>query len=151
MKRIIITLCMIFVILAQGTVSFAGIIPDQVVIENESSSRPNNTREGADKVSMVDWTSHYIFGVVSSSDQEDWFQIQTNQYNGEGVFHFTEGSSVNSDIYLYDQNGNYISSAVGSDDKINNTFIRANSIYYLRVKHISGSAIEPYEIQYYVQ
>lgn len=150
MKKIIISLCAILMILAQGTVAFAGIMPDEVVIENESAANPNNSRTTADVVEMVGPTSHYIIGVVSDKDTEDWFEIRTNTNTGEGIYLFSEGSGMDYDVYLYDSNGGYISSATGSDKEISNIFIRANSTYYLRVQYVSGDAVEPYEIHYYV-
>lgn len=141
MKKFLVCLCVIVMIFSMGTVAFA--ISNEVIFENESISNPNNSMNNADEVQMVSGNSHYVIGVVSNDDKEDWFKLHPFN-NGEGIFSLREGSSINSYLYLYDENGKYISSA---KDSISNIYIRSNSTYYVRVKYVSGTAVEPYRLQ----
>lgn len=147
MKKFILSLCIIGMIFCQGAVAFAS--GDSVYVESESSRYPNNTMNDAENIKMESDNILFVYGVVSQDDKEDWYRLNTSVHTGEGTFRFYAPDNMDCEIEIYDGNGKYISSGVARPDTpatIENLYIRANSIYYIKIRHLAGSALSPYKL-----
>ncbi|WDV46194.1 hypothetical protein PV797_00515 [Clostridiaceae bacterium M8S5] len=121
-------------------------------VENEYEG--NNSLNTAVKVGTADNninTARYtkIIGIVSQNDNEDWYKIKYESM-GKGRFILYRMNGMDYDLYLYDKYGNKFSSSTNSGDRdevIDNVYIKANEVYYIRIKYINGTGpIEPYRL-----
>lgn len=139
MKKILIVLCVVCMVFSTEVVAFAF----------GGDIEPNNNIDEAVDLKYYELEEE-VYGIVNANDDEDWFKF-TSDTSGPCLFVLRYrqpySGSFDADLYLYDKNGNEIMKGRPDGDDgayVEDYYIRANQIYYLKVKYNSGHLDSPY-------
>jgi len=115
-------------------------------IESES----NNVLADADSIPFGH--GKVAVGVVTSSDQYDWYKIQPTSTDFDASLDVPKSADI--DMVLFDENGKVIStegatSGFGNDEKIKDVRVDTSKTYYIRVQHFRGTMDQPYMLDTY--
>ncbi|WP_026896301.1 hypothetical protein [Clostridiisalibacter paucivorans] len=139
-----LVLCVALVFLMSSATVFAEI---GYSFEHE----PNDTMEDACNTPVLnDYDNIRIAGTANSNDKVDWYEIWSVETLGEVKFKLQMDDFVDYDIYIYNQDGNFISSSTirekGKIERIRNILIRPEQPLYAKIVYVSGEPIEPYDL-----
>ena len=108
---------------------------------------PNNTMATASEIVSDGEEDCYTYGVVSSSDTSDWFQVSRTDMNRLMTIRLFMDSAINCDLYFYDSTGHLLGSStnttLGMYEKIEFVFTK-DEVYYIKVTYVSGTVRAPY-------
>lgn len=120
-------------------------------MEDEGGSNPNPESENSYRFKNYD-TSQRYYGVVSSDDKIDWYNIKTDVDGLIFANLVIDGINAGFDgnVYLYASDGRKLMEGYkdGNDHIIENYYIGSNITegYFLKVVHNAGVPKEPYKL-----
>lgn len=111
-----------------------------------NESEPNDSMATADKT----YSDYDNLGKISTAGESDYYSII---FDSNGKANFWLGnipSGCNYDLYLYDSNGNLLTSSTNSgnaSELISGYQITQHKTYYMRVKGVSGTSSSNYTVR----
>lgn len=108
-----------------------------------SAPEPNNTLAQAYTPPSNIYLEQNYFDTdsVSTSTDGDDYRKFYNLYGASNLYAVLNGMSSDADLYIYDQNGNYLASSTagGNTSEVINVSLAGNQYFYVRVRAFTGA------------